>query len=182
MDIFVWNLSTSKKNNVYTTTCAVSGSITSQGQPGCLHKLQLSADNMLTIQFNSDGTGNEQGLRLWSGGTLIHLQDSTSHYDTGYDLSGNSIFAERGNSFSLAGLVNPCPNGWGLDARNIYSLPSAVCLLDNPPSWHISYRGVPSQPWDGYYCIRLPLSWPGTVQYQPEFPGSLSEQLAALRG
>jgi hypothetical protein len=147
MDIFVWSFSLQAKTSLYTTACTLSGSIASQGQPGCVHKLQLTADNLLSIQFAGDGTGSEQGLRLWSGGTLVHLQDSTSHYDTGYDLKGNSIFAERGNSFSLAGLVNPCPGGWGLDARSLSNLSSSSCLLDNPPSWHVSYRGGPSQPW-----------------------------------
>jgi hypothetical protein len=31
----------------------------------------------------------------------------------------------------------------------IYNPLSAVCLLDNPPSWHVGYRGNPQQPWVG---------------------------------
>jgi hypothetical protein len=27
------------------------------------------------------------------------------------------------------------------------NISSAICLLDNQPSWHISYRGSASQPW-----------------------------------
>jgi hypothetical protein len=145
MDIFVWSFSQKTKTSVYTTACT--GSVAGAGQPGCLHKLELSADNRLTIEFNSDGSGSEQGLRLWTGSTLVHLQDATSHYDTGYDLNGNPIFTGRGNSFTLAGLTNPCPSGWGLDVRQLNNLQSAVCLLDNPPYWHISYRGGASQPW-----------------------------------
>jgi hypothetical protein len=36
-----------------------------------------------------------------------------------------------------------------LDARQIYNPLSAVCLLDNPPSWHVGYRGNAQQPWVG---------------------------------
>lgn len=145
MDIFVWSFSQKTKTSLFTTACT--GSVSGAVQPGCLHKLQLSADNRLTIQFNNDGSAAQQGVRLWTGSTLVHMQDATSHYDTGYDLNGNAIFTGRGNSFTLSGLTNPCPSGWGLDVRGIDNIQSAVCLLDNPPYWHISYRGSASQPW-----------------------------------
>lgn len=147
MDIFVWKITTLSKTSTYRTVCTISGNIAQSGQPGCIHKLQLTANNLLTIEFASDGTGNEQGMRLWNGTSLVKLQNSTSHYDTGYDLSGNSVFIERGNANSLPGLVNPCPSSWGLDARRIASLSTAVCLLDNIPAWHVSYRGSVAQPY-----------------------------------
>jgi hypothetical protein len=147
MDVFVWSLGQQAKTSVYTTTCTISGSITVTSQPGCVHKLLLSADNLLSIGFAENGTAAEQGVRLWNGSTLIHLQDSmTSHYDHGYDMDGNPIVAGRDNLASLASITNPCPSGWGLDIRQQNSL-SATCLLDNQPSWHISYRGSSSQPW-----------------------------------
>lgn len=145
MDIFVWSFSQKAKTSVFTTACT--GTVSGAVQPGCLHKIELSSDNRLTIQFNNDGSAAQQGVRLWTGSTLLHMQDATSHYDTGYDLNGNAIFTGRGNSFTLAGLTNPCPSGWGLDVRGIDNIQSAVCLLDNPPYWHISYRGSASQPW-----------------------------------
>src|SRR5438270_677847 len=147
MDVFVWSLGQQTKTSVYTTMCTISGSITSTGQPGCVHKLLLSADNLLSIGFAQNGTGTEQGVRLWNGSSLIHLQDSmTSHYDHGYDMNGNPVIAGRDNPSSLEGFTNPCPSKWGLDIRQQNSL-SATCLLDNQPSWHISYRGSASQPW-----------------------------------
>lgn len=60
------------------------------------------------------------------------------------------MLASRGNSNSLPGLINPCPSGWGLDARRLSLLSllsTATCLFDNQPAWHISYRGSASQPW-----------------------------------
>jgi len=147
MDVFVWSLSKQTKTSVYTTTCKLDGNITETSQPGCVHKLLLTANNLLSIGFAQNGTGTEQGVRLWDGSTLVHLQDSmTSHYDHGYDMSGNPVIAGRDNPSSLEGFTNPCPSKWGLDIRQQNSL-SATCLLDNQPSWHISYRGSASQPW-----------------------------------
>ena len=149
MDIFVWSLSLQIKTSAYTTTCTVSGSVNTP-QPGCLHKLQLTSDNLLTLQFASDGAGLEQGVRLWNGTSLVGIQNGTSHYDTGQDLLGAPVITSRGNSASLPGLINPCPSGWGLDVRRLSLLSllsTATCLFDNQPAWHISYRGSASQPW-----------------------------------
>ena len=145
MDVFVWSISQKTKTSVYKTVCT--GGVAGAGQPGCLHKLQLTANNLLSIQFNNDGSGNEQGARLWNGSTLVHLQNNTGHYDTGNDLNGNPVFVSLNNSYTLPGISNPCPSGWGLDVGQLTNLSSAVCLLDNVPYWHISYRGGASQPW-----------------------------------
>ncbi len=147
MDVFVWSLHAQAKTSVYRTVCTISGSVTTTPQPGCLHKLQLTANNLLSIQFAEDGPGLEQGTRLWDGTNLVHLQDTTNHYDTGYDLSGKPIFIAVNNSKTLAPLKNPCRGGWGLDVRQQENISSAVCLLDKQPSWHVSYRGSASQPW-----------------------------------
>jgi len=146
MDIFVWSFSQKTKTSIYTTTCT--GSVAGAGQPGCLHKLQLTPDNRLTIQFVNEGTGAEQGVRLWTGSTLVHMQDvNTNHYDTGSDLNGNPIFASVVNSTILSSVTSPCPSNWGLDLRQLNNMGSAICLLDNQPYWHVSYRGGASQPW-----------------------------------
>jgi hypothetical protein len=145
MDVFVWSISQTAKTSIYKTVCT--GSVAGAGQPGCLHKLQLTANNLLSIQFNNDGSGTEQGVRLWNGSTLVHLQDRTGHYDTGNDLNGNPVFVSLNNSYTLSSLSNPCPSGWGLDVAQLSNLNSAVCALDNVPYWHISYRGGASQPW-----------------------------------
>lgn len=145
MDVFVWSISQKAKTSIYKTVCT--GSVAGAGQPGCLHKLQLTANNLLSIQFNNDGSGNEQGARLWNGSALVHLQDKTGHYDTGNDLNGNPVFVSLNNSYTLSSVSNACPSGWGLDVGQLSNLSSAVCLLDNVPYWHISYRGGASQPW-----------------------------------
>jgi hypothetical protein len=158
MDFFVWSLSLQTQTSRYTTACTVSGGVTGTNEPGCLHKLQLSANNLLVIQFAGDGTGTEQGLRLWNGSSLVHLQDFTNHTDLGLDLNGNPVYLESGNSTTLSGISNPCPSGWGLDARQQNNVQSAVCLLDNQPSWHVSYRGSASQPWSAlsFFDTRSP--------------------------
>ncbi len=147
MDIFVWSLSKKTKTSTYTTACKINGDIAGTQQPGCVHKLLLTADNLLSIQFAQDGPETEQGVRLWNRKELIHLQDATNHYDTGYDLNGRPIFIAANNSKTLSSLKNACPGGWGLDVRQQNNISSAVCLLDKQPAWHVSYRGGASQPW-----------------------------------
>jgi hypothetical protein len=147
MDVFDWSLSKERKTLVYTTTCKIIGSITETPEPGCVHKLQLTPDNFLVIQFAEDGSDAEQGLRLWNGNKLIHLQHRTNHLDTGYDLNGQAVFIGIGNSHVLSGETNPCSSGWGLDVRRLYETSTAACLLDKQPSLHVSYRGSASQPW-----------------------------------
>ena len=158
MDVFVWSLSQQAKTSKYTTACTISGSVTSTPQPGCLHKIQLTPNNLLSIQFNNDGSGTEQGVRLWNGSTLIHLENATNHYDTGLDLNGNPVFIAVSNSTTLSGLTNPCSSAWGMDVRQISNFQSSICLLDNQPYWHVSYRGSSSQPWTAisFFDYRTP--------------------------
>jgi len=154
MDVFVWSLSQQAKTSIYRTTCTISGSISSSSQPGCLHKLQLTADNLLTLEFVYDGPAPENGIRLWTGSTLVHLQDNTDHYDTGYDLAGNSVFIAMNNWLTLTSAINACPSGWGIDVRSLSSVIAGqttwlgtACLFNRPQYWHVSYRGSGSQPW-----------------------------------
>ena len=163
MDVFVWSLHSHVKTSIYRTVCTIGNwDVTATPQPGCVHKLLLTANNLLAIAFADDGSAAEQGLRLWDGTKLVHLQDVTNHADTGYDLAGNSIFIATNNSSTLAGLANPCPSGWGLDVRQQDHLSAAVCLLDKQPSWHVSYRGSARQPW-------VAISFFDTRKQGPEF-------------
>src|SRR5437773_19066 len=150
VNVFVYNFAANSKGPVYTTGCT--GSV---GGPNnsCIHGLTLTSDNNVMIDFATDGPGTEQGNRVWTGLLpLMPLQDKTSHLDTGYDLNGNAVVVELGNSSTLSTLVgvsNPCPSGWGLDVRQIYNPLLAVCLLDHQPGWHVGYRGNKNQPWVG---------------------------------
>jgi hypothetical protein len=147
-NVFVYDFVANTKGPVYTTSCR---GVINNVNNGCLHKLIQTPDNNVAIDFASDGTGPEQGVRLWDGTTsvLLHLQDFTNHMDTGYDLNGNSVYVASGNSSVLLNTTNPCPSGWGLDVRQINNPLLAVCLLDNQPSWHVGYRGNAQQPWVG---------------------------------
>jgi hypothetical protein len=148
MDVFVWSLAQQAKTSIYTTTCRINQwSVAQSPQPGCIHKLQLTPNNLLAIEFANDGAGEEQGVRLWNGHDLTHLQDRTNHLDTGFDLKGKPVFIESGNSSYTPGATNPCPGGWGLDVRQLNEVSSSTCLLDKLPNWHVSYRGSASQPW-----------------------------------
>jgi hypothetical protein len=144
-NIFDYDFVTNLKGPVYTTGC--NGTVGSPNN-SCVHGVTQTPDNNLAIDFANDGSGAEQGVRLWDGSNpLPHLQDGTNHMDTGYDMNGSPIYVEVGNSSTVAGETNPCPSGWGLDVRQIYDTGSAVCLIDNQPSWHVGYRGNANQPW-----------------------------------
>jgi len=151
-NVFVYNFAAGTKGPVYTTGCA--GSVSSPNN-GCLHGVTMTPDNNVMIDFAGDGTCNECGNRLWDGSTpLPHTQDATNHLDTGYDLNGNAVFIEVGNSAVLSTDTNPCPSGWGLNVREIYNTTSAVCLVDIDQygalaPWHVGYRGNQNQPWVG---------------------------------
>ncbi len=167
--VFDYDFVTNTKAPVYTTSCT---GVVNNSNNGCLHKLVQTPDNNVTIDFANDGSGAEQGLRLWTGSTpLTVLQDATDHMDTGYDQNGNSVMIEAGNSTYTPGITNPCPSGWGLDVRQIYDVASSVCLLDNQPSWHVGYRGNPNQPWVGLSFFDQRTSGPeffdGASNYSP---------------
>jgi hypothetical protein len=148
MDVFVWSFKRQVKTSIYTTACKINQwDVTQTPQPGCIHKVLLTPNNLLLVAFAEDGTDLEQGARLWDGSRLTHLQDRTNHADTGFDLNGNAVFIESGNSAYTSGFINPCRSGWGLDVRRLSDVSLADCLLDHQPSWHVSYRGGPSQPW-----------------------------------
>lgn len=161
-NIFDYDFVTGVKSAVYTTQCAAS---VDSPNNGCLHKLIQTPDNNVIIQFANDGSGIEQGNRLWTGGLLtdllsltptdlLPLQNATNHLDAGSDMNGNPVFVEIGNNSVLPGETNPCPSGWGTDVRQIYTPTSANCLIDidkygNLSNEHVSYRGNSSQPWVG---------------------------------
>jgi ASPM-SPD-2-Hydin domain-containing protein len=151
IDVFSYSVTTLAKGPAYTTTCTMSGSITGNPQPGCLHKLIQTPDDNVIIQFNSDGTCAECANRLWTGVTpLPIIQTGTNHLDTGQDLAGNNVYIEMGTSGSYPGLTNPCPSGWGLNWALITSPLTVGCLVDiNAAPYHVGYRGNPNQPWVG---------------------------------
>lgn len=152
-NVFDYDFANNVKGPVYTTTtCTGSVNVVNNN---CLHKMIQAPDNNVLIDFASDGTAAEQGVRLWTGlSPLPHVQDFTNHIDSGEDMSGSSVFIELGNTTTVEGFTNPCPSGWGLDVRQIYNTASSVCLVDidyngQIASWHVGYRGNPQQPWAG---------------------------------
>jgi hypothetical protein len=144
LDVFTYNMRKNAKKTPYLTSCSQNVSYI---QGACVHGITQTADDNVIIDFANDGTCKECGNRLWNGSTLSHIQDATNHIDTGYDLSGDSVFIGMGNRRTLSGMKNPCGSGWGLDVRDLGDLNKADCLLDKQPGWHVSYRGSSSQPW-----------------------------------
>lgn len=177
-NIFDYDFITNVKGAVYTTGCT--GTINAPNN-GCLHKLIQTPDNNVIIQFANDGSGAEQGNRLWTGGLnsdaltaltyLLPLQNATNHLDSGADMNGNPVFVEIGNSSVLSGETNPCPSGWGTDVRMIYNPLSSVCLVDSAAQKHVSYRGNANQPW-------ITISYFDAANSSPEWFGNSSHYAA----
>lgn len=151
-NIFDYNFVTNTKGPVYTTQCT---GVVNDTNNSCLHKMIQTPDNNVLVEFAPDGTGTEQGERLWAGALpMPHIQDYTNHMDSGYDKNGNAVFIDTGNASGLSTDVNPCPSGWGTEVRMIYNMSSAVCLVDidkygSLSNEHVGYRGNASQPWVG---------------------------------
>ena len=124
-NVFVYDLVTNRKGAVYTTSCR---GVINNVNDGCLHKLIQTPDNNVIIQFTGDGTGPEQGNRLWSGLTpLLQLQDSTDHLDTGYDLNGNRTSKNTNGAVDYYG-YRPGPDYGYPDER--YAPPAPVYRQD----------------------------------------------------
>jgi len=148
---FSYDFTTNTKGPVYTTACT--GLINGPNN-SCLHSITQTVKNDLLIDFAPDGPGPEQGQKLWNGTLpMPHVQDYTNHIDNGLDRNGVPVFIGLNNGGTVAGDVNACASGWGLDVRQLYDITKAVCLLDEVlphplPAWHTSYRGGgPNQPW-----------------------------------
>lgn len=154
LNIFEYDFVTNTKGPVYTTGCTAV--VSTNTNNNCVHGNTQTADDNVMIDFAPDGPNPENGNRLWTGQTpLPHIQDSTSHLDTGYDLTAQSIFISRGGSDILPNEVNACPSGWGIDVRPVANptSDSAVCLLDDDIDqsyvvpYDAGYRGNAQQPW-----------------------------------
>lgn len=166
--VLTYNIQTQVQGPVYTTSCTaplIDNNL-------CVHGVYLTADNNIVIGFETNGCtwpALECGDRLWAGtatddqlcgAALCPLQDGTNHQDSGFDMNGNSIFIEEGNSSTLSTDQNPCQSGWGLDVRMIYNPapppgtpnPLATCMLDvlapgTESNYEVGYHGNSSQPW-----------------------------------
>ncbi len=154
MDLNTFNLNTLSVTNWYTTQCAGSPGT----QPGCIHKTQLSALGEPIVTYPNNGSSGESGTVWYHAAsgvmTQTHLQNNTSHLDSGLDINGNSIFLQDRLDKSVG--QDACPDrqwsgsigGGGSDMSSPSAPASGTCVFNkNWASPHISYRGGPGQPW-----------------------------------
>ena len=150
IDVFLWNPGTSTKSPVYKTTCTAD--VRSKNN-GCLHKLISTPNDGIIIQFSGNGSGAEQGNRLWESpwlNPLAHVENLTDHVDSGKDLLGNEVgvFEDYQDN---PGPWPSCMNGWRPMVVTLPNVPTA-CMFDAPtnPAWHVSYRDWPTRSWAVY--------------------------------
>ena len=107
------------------------------------HKIQIFPSGKMLMTWTSNGPAPSQGLEIYNtDGTLYwHVFDGTAHADVGIDLKGREVVIHAaGPKASL----NACPNPWtGLSVIDINAQTPVNCMINNIPSWHISYRDSP---------------------------------------
>jgi hypothetical protein len=148
--VFLWNPRTSAKSSVYTATCSANVRIKNNG---CLHKLISTPNDGIIIQFAGDGSGAEQGNRLWESpwlNPLSHVENLTHQVDSGKDLLSNEVGVLPDYQDNPGPWAN-CTNGWGPTLATLPNIPTA-CMFDAPtnPAWHVRYRDWPAHGWTVY--------------------------------
>jgi hypothetical protein len=107
------------------------------------HKIQIFPSGKMLMTWTSNGPAPGQGLEIYNtDGTLYwHVFDGTAHADVGIDLKGREVVIHAaGPKASL----NACPNPWtGLSVIDINLQTPLNCLINNIPSWHVSFRDSP---------------------------------------
>jgi hypothetical protein len=150
IDVFLWNPVTLTKSPAYTTTCTADAGTANNG---CLHKLISTPNDGIIIEFTNDGSGAEQGNRLWESPwttPLPYVQNKTGHLDSGRDMSGNEVYATE-DPLDNPGPFGTCVNGFRptLLIVGATTPDGSSCMFDAPlnPGWHISYRDWPLSAW-----------------------------------
>jgi len=157
IDVFQWNPGTLTKSSTYTTTCTADINAPNNG---CLHKLIATPNNGVVIQFAGNGTGAEQGNRLWETPyttPLPHIENSTDHEDCMRDLNNNQVCAFE-DFLDNPGPWLGCSNGYRPTIVQVQGtslgavLSNFLCAFDMPsePGWDVSTEDWPTRPWVVY--------------------------------
>ncbi len=154
IDVFLWNPTTQTKSPAYTTACTAD---VNSANNGCLHKLISTPNDGIIVQFADDGSGAEQGNRLWESPwttPLPYVQNQTGHLDAGRDLSGNEVYATE-DPLDNPGPFGNCTDGWRptLLIVGATTPDGGSCMFDDAsgnPGWHVSYRDYPLGGWVGF--------------------------------
>jgi Putative Ig domain/Abnormal spindle-like microcephaly-assoc'd, ASPM-SPD-2-Hydin len=154
IDIFMFQPSTSTKAGTYTLNASAvatcSGSVLDTDEPGggCLHRIQESPNNGMTIEFENV-SGEWQWFPPFSGKPV--LWDPTSdHHDTGFWTDGSTVVAVS-EDFDYNNTGGVCD--WQpltIFATNTSSPFGHNCPIYNNgsnPGWHVSYLGHATRPW-----------------------------------
>lgn len=177
IDIFAFNLNTLSVSSVFTTSTSgnctyathefpIGGADngTGTGGDGCIHKVIMSADNLLSIVFHANtdpgmtaacqtymsGGGSCTSLLL-SNGTLTDTQVATSHLDSFYTLTGGTpmYIMEGDPNPNGTTTSDPCYNHGGTTIMQEHSYTTVSCI--DTTDWtggHLSASGTgPNQPW-----------------------------------
>lgn len=155
MDIFMYDTVHDVKSAVYTTACT--GTLNTN-QPGCVHKIAITPNNGILVQFNGNACGNESGNHYWAYPTpanpMPQIECKTDHVDVAGDLTTPT----KDRAFYEDFQDNPgpwpgCTFGFKPTSTLLPLSGNPQCAFDQSNTanfnagWDISTRGWPARAW-----------------------------------
>jgi hypothetical protein len=161
LEVFTFNLSTQEKGDRFVTRRSMLCPLSPQPADDAIHKLQLTADNHLMIDYNG-GPAPGQYLSHGTSQTEVWVGGRTAHHTSGYLQDGTtSIWVSvsdpttTNEGGSMPPSFNPCSNNVGMVYVKVSDIIAGSppftnhCLFANfyVQDGHVSWGGGPNQPW-----------------------------------
>lgn len=161
LEVFTFNLSALEKSDHYVTRLSMGCPLDAQPANDGIHKLQLTADNHLMIDYNGGATAG-QYLTHGTTQTAVWVGGRTAHHTSGYLEDGTSSIwvsvddpTTTNEGGSMPPSFNPCSNNVGMVYLKVSDIIAGRapftdhCLFANfyVQDGHVSWGGGPNQPW-----------------------------------
>jgi hypothetical protein len=161
LEVFTFNLSALEKGDHYLTRLSMGCPLDGQPADDGIHKLQLTADNHLMIDYNG-GPAQGQYLSHGTAQTQVWVGGKTAHHTSGYLPDGTTAVwvsvsdpTTTNEGGSMPPSFNPCSNNVGMVYLNVSDIIAGTppftdhCLFANhyTQNGHLSWGGGPNQPW-----------------------------------
>ena len=161
LEVFTFNLSALEKGDRYVTRLSSACPLDGQPANDGIHKLQLTADNHLMIDYNG-GPTQGQYLSHGTSQTEVWVGGKTAHHTSGFLEDGTtSVWVSvadpttTNEGGAMPPSFNPCSNNVGMVYLKVSDIIAGTapftehCLFANHyvQDGHLSWGGGPRQPW-----------------------------------
>lgn len=106
------------------------------------HKIQTFPSGKMLMTWNNQPSGQSAEVIFNTDGTLYWdpgFGNNSSHADVGTDLQNREVLLSSANGVNFG--THACSSLWsGINVFDMATKSVVSCLIDNIPSWHISYR------------------------------------------